>query len=104
MKRGTLLFSFTCFILFMLLCSPVIGAEFLHKDKTGFLYFRCEGRLGAFKAKVRSQGWGHYQVIGPFVADVVPASDSFEAATLACGELGANSTRHVIGLKSFKDY
>ncbi|MDX2468960.1 MAG: hypothetical protein QNL04_00120 [SAR324 cluster bacterium] len=88
----------------MFLGSPLFAANFLHKDKSGFLFFRCEGRLGAYKAKVRSQGWGHYQVIGPYISDVVPASNSFDAATLACGEQTFESTRHVIGLKSFKDY
>ena len=104
MKRATLSIFCICFLSFLLVAAPVYAANFLHKDKTGFLYFRCEGRLGAYKAKVRSQGWGHYQVIGPYISDVVPADDSFDAATLACGEQVVESTRHMIGLKSFKDY
>lgn len=104
MKRGTLLIFCVGITSLMLVAAPAFAANFLHKNKAGFLYFRCEGRLGAFKAKVRSQGWGHYQVIGPYISDVVPASDSFEAATLACGERAIESTHHLIGLKSFKDY
>ena len=97
------------FLIFLLslgivISAPTFGANYLYKDKAGFLTFRCEGRLGLHSTKVRPQGWGYYKVIGPYIHDVILAPDSFEAATLSCGEKVLTTTRQAIGLKSFKDY
>ena len=86
MSRGSLTIFLILVSFGIFACEQCFAANFLYQDKAGFFVYRCEGRLGRHKAKVKPQGWGHYQVVGPYIHDVIAAPDSFEAATVSCGE------------------
>ena len=86
-----------------LLGTPLQAAEYLFKDQAGSLYFHCGGAHNLSRAKVHYQGYGHYDVEGPYQDTVVQAENAFEAATKACGEFGAEGAKVMLGLKSFKD-